>query len=497
VTPGLYMNGVYGGPGSWRVDFGPKAAATKCADLVPESHPYNIDLRNNQAFVTLQNSPKSIVLALKPDGSVLSGTGPVTVNGRIVIGYAGGGAAPAAGAPQMQTQQVTTNRELTPLEARQYEGSSNLSQNGQVYNLSETHSETSWSTPMASSPPPAEPIYKAKTASCPAPNISSKPAAPGATSQAQDMVMGLLSAVTGPESPSGLRMEGSYVDPSGAALEFFPESVIVSCGEAARAYPYVVQVNGSQAQVKVEDPAHPLLFSMRSSKQLSTDAGAVEVHGRRIIGDSGNGDFTYAPLNATCKFSNLTAGPVPPPSAVQTLTASSAPPSAAASSAPAGSHAAPSSPAPAKPALPLATAAKPTGDAVLTITAAFRLQPGEQSFLAGRPYTILRDTLANIFQRAGLAMPDGMSPLKALGTACGTQSPDCMKYLQAISREAASLAAADARGKATLPGVPAGTYYLMISGAHNQKRYYWDFKVDLKPGANAVALDIYNATPVR
>jgi hypothetical protein len=56
-------------------------------------------------------------------------------------------------------------------------------------------------------------------------------------------------------------------------------------------------------------------------------------------------------------------------------------------------------------------------------------------------------------------------------------------------------AKADLNGKATLPGVPPGIYYVMLSARYKNHPIYWDLKVELKPGANSVVLDQHNAGP--
>jgi hypothetical protein len=53
---------------------------------------------------------------------------------------------------------------------------------------------------------------------------------------------------------------------------------------------------------------------------------------------------------------------------------------------------------------------------------------------------------------------------------------------------------ADPSGKATLPGVPPGTYFLMLSGRYNNQPLFWELKLDLKAGANTVTLDQRNAS---
>jgi hypothetical protein len=77
------------------------------------------------------------------------------------------------------------------------------------------------------------------------------------------------------------------------------------------------------------------------------------------------------------------------------------------------------------------------------------------------------------------------------------QKPDCQKILDAVKADAASAVRADANGAGTFPGVPAGTYYLMISTRVNNQPLVWDQAVQLKPGANSITLDRNNATPIK
>jgi hypothetical protein len=63
--------------------------------------------------------------------------------------------------------------------------------------------------------------------------------------------------------------------------------------------------------------------------------------------------------------------------------------------------------------------------------------------------------------------------------------------------DAISAARGDITGKAILPGVPPGTYYLMFATRYNNQPILWDLKLELKAGANSVTLDQRNATPVK
>jgi hypothetical protein len=83
-----------------------------------------------------------------------------------------------------------------------------------------------------------------------------------------------------------------------------------------------------------------------------------------------------------------------------------------------------------------------------------------------------------------------------VGIACGTHTPDCPRIMAAINADAASGIRSDATGAATLPGLPPGTYYLMISAVFNKQPLVWEQAVELKAGANSLTLDQRNATPL-
>jgi len=52
------MSGSFDGKDFWRVEFDDRFAMMKCAGMVPEQHKYLIVMRNNQAVVTIQSTPK-------------------------------------------------------------------------------------------------------------------------------------------------------------------------------------------------------------------------------------------------------------------------------------------------------------------------------------------------------------------------------------------------------------------------------------------------------
>ena len=228
----------------------------------------------------------------------------------------------------------------------------------------------------------------------------------------------------------------------------------------ARAYPYVVQADGMQVAVKVAAPNHPLTLVLKPNNTLDPGSGMYLVEGRRITGKNSNDDFTFAPLNSTCNLAVLSPGEVP------------------------------------SVAVATGTSPVPAGDAVLTILSGLPAPPGTPNALASYPYVLLREDVATIIRKSGVAIPPGMSPEKIMGTACANRTPDCQTIQNALKAEKAAITFSDGTGKGTFPGVPAGSYYLMIATRYNNQGLRWGFKVDLKSGPNSITLDQSNGVPV-
>jgi hypothetical protein len=194
-----------------------------------------------------------------------------------------------------------------------------------------------------------------------------------------------------------------------------------------------------------------------------------------VIGQNDNGDFTFAPMETTCNLASLSPSKEIPSSGG---TAASATMTAAAGG---GGR--------------LSTPQAPLGNATLSIMSGLPAQAGT-SPLAGRPFILLRESYGDALTKGGVSVPPGTSPYLYAGQACGNKTPDCAKVSAAINASAASAVRADASGSATFPGVPPGTYYLMISAIVNQKPLVWGQAVQLKPGANTITLDPRTATPL-
>ena len=424
LRPGSNMAGNFEGRGRWRIEFDDRSVMLACADLTLQQHPYKLALQNNRVVITIDMTPIPLVLTYRSDGA-LAGPGPVTVDGRIYLGRSEG---------------VTVD------------GVQNVNVD----------------------------TYREATRHCEQPILSSKGVSASTTEFASNALTSMFSdGQKAPPTPPGLRMHGTFAAQSGMGLEFFPETVIISCGEPARAYPYSVQSDGAHTAVKINDPDHAVLLSLQPDGQLDISSAPYEVHGRRITGQDENGDFTFAPLNATCNLGPFKPGPIP---------SSAAATASVASAAPSGSSAA----------LPSAT----VGNAVLTIAAHFApvSLTNTSSPLAGHTFVLLKESFEGVLSHGGFIVPSGTQPYVAMLNACTDHTPDCQKASAAIQAETVAGVRLDAAGKATFTGVRPGTYFLMGSGWINptspadRQLLVWNFKVTLRNGASSLVLDQTNAT---
>ncbi len=448
-APGPNMAGVFQGAGNWRLDFIDNGVLVNCANLSPNQQFYKLEFRSNSAALIIDTTPKPLVLTFHPDGSI-TGPGPVTIDGVIASGYVGG----AAGTGATQQDQFGN---LYDSAGNRVSGNANAGHT----------------------------VFAPKRVTCPALNLSSKGAGVGVQTMQTDLLKTVFGGNKGSPTPPGIRMHGIYAASTGFSLEFFPESVILGCGpDSARAYPYTVLASGAGAVVKIDAPDHPLNLTFRPDGSLDPGAsGPFQVHGRIVTGQNDNDDFTFAPMEQTCNFAVLA------PSKTIPSSGGTAPMMTASGSAPASGP-------PNNNGGRLSTPSVPLGNATLSVVSGLPTTPGQPNPLAGRPYLLLRDSYANALAKGGVTVPAGVSPYKYVGTACGANAPDCPKIKAAITSSAASAVRADANGGGTFPGVPPGTYYLMISAIYNKQPLVWGQPVPIKSGTNSIILDLRNATPI-
>jgi len=455
-APGPTMAGVYEGAGGWRLDFVDGGVLVNCSFLSPNQESYHLDLKGGHASLIVETTPKPLVLTLRADGTLAGPPGPFVINGVVAAGYHEG---------------VTPGAVYKDAQGNQYDAGRN----------------------KISGPAPGYTTFAPRQATCPAPVLSSKGTGPGIQTMQTDLLKTAFGGDKGPPTPTGIRMQGIYAAATGFSVEFFPESVILGCGpDSARAYPYTVTANGGGAVVKIDAPDHPLTLAFRADGSLDPGAtGPYQVHGRMVVGQDDNDDFTFAPMEATCNLAVLA-----PSSQIPMTGGVAAAPMMAGAGGPSGAGAAGAGAA-ASNGGGMSSPAAPLGNATLTILSGFPAQPGAANPLAGKPLVLLRMSYADTVAQAGVTVPMGMTAYKYVGTACGTRTPDCQKSMDAIKASAISAVRADANGNGTLPGVPPGTYYLMISAPYNNQSLVWGQAVNLKPGANSITLSASNGTPLR
>lgn len=446
-APGPNMAGVFEGVGHWRLDFIDGGVLVNCADLSPNQENYTLDLKSSRPTLTIDTTPRPLVLTLHPDGTI-TGPGPVTINGVIASGYVGG----AVGTGATQQDQFGN---LYDAAGNRVAGNAN---NGHT-------------------------VFAPRRATCPALNLSSKGASVGIQTMQTDLLKTMFGGDKGPPTPPGIRMHGIFAASTGFSVQFFPESVILGCGpDAARAYPYTVVADGAASYIRVDAPDHPLHLAFRPDGSLDPGAGSYQVHGRITTGEDDNDNFTFAPNEQTCALAALAPSQQIPASGgtAATMVASGGAPGAA----------------PSNGGGTLSTPAAPLGNATLTIVPGLPAQAGAPNPLASRPCILLRHSYGQALAIGGVTVPPGTSPYKYAGIACGTHAPDCAKISAAIHADAISAVRADGNGRGTFPGVPPGTYYLMISALYNKQTLVWGQAVQLNAGSNSVTLDQRSATPL-
>jgi hypothetical protein len=449
--PGPNMAGVFQGAGNWRLDFIDGGVLVNCSFLSPNQENYHLKFESNRTALIIDTRPKPLDLTLHADGTI-TGPGPITIEGVVAAGYVSG----AAGTNATQKDQYGN---LYDAAGNRVPGNVN---NGYTK-------------------------FASRTATCPALNLTSKGASVGVQTMQTDLLKTMFGGDKGAPTPPGIRMHGIFAASTGFSVQFYPESVILGCGpDSARAYPYTVVATPGGAQIKIDAPDHPLTLAVRPDGSLTpTATGPYQVHGRIVTGQNDNDDFTFAPMEATCNLASLSPSKtIPASGAPATMMNASMSGSGGngGSAATAGGN--------------LSTPQAPLGNAILAVVSGFPAQPGVPNPLAGRPYLLLRSSYGDTLSQAGVAVPAGVSPYKYVGTLCGTRQPDCQKATDAIKASVASAVRSDATGSGTFPGVPPGTYYLMISALYNKQPLVWGQAVNIHAGANSITIDARNGTPL-
>jgi hypothetical protein len=502
--PGLYMLGTYEGKGGWYIEFSQDIAQMACSDLVNESQDYTIKFDGAKTVVRVENKPAPLVFTLR-EGKLYGGSEPVQVAGAIVVGHTAGsgGGSYDSGASNatINTSTQTTSRDVNPMEAQAYQrggGSGTITQSGAVDTITETSTTTTYSHPSAPAPSyntGPQIVTAPRTRTCVAPVLANlHPPQSQDVGSAMTGLAGVFGMGDGDANakksaalptPAGLRMQGEFAVPGGAGIDFHSDAAVVACGTVAALYPYAVDSSGGEPVLRLAANGKPPIdLKFGPEQKTLIGSGTLQVSGRVPSGADQYGNVAYTQRTVSCalgKFSPVTDDT--PITATQPVAAN-----------PSNSTANASSTA-AYPAF--STPTKPTGTAILNVASGFPAQAGVANPLGGQAYILLRDPVASVLAKSGAALPAKISPQEAVHAACETQKPECKTYLVAISKDAATGLKADAAGKATLPGVPVGTYYLTASAKIGALVMYWNLKIDLKAGTNSVTLDTQNAIPVK
>jgi hypothetical protein len=508
---GLYFAGRYEGKG-WRIDFTPGIAEMYCSDLVTSGHPYKIEFQGTKVALHVQNDPQGLIFALR-DGKLYGPSQAVSVAGRIVVGTTAGGGGSYAASPPSSSEPTTTTHttttDMSPLQADAYVrsgGSGTVQPNGASYSVTETTTSTEYHSTPAPTPSyntGPQVITAPRTRSCPAPVLTNTP-----ERQAQDMGSALTSIAgifggsdeapakkSAPAlAPAGLRMTGEFETPGGAEIDFRDDSAIVACGLIAAEYPYTVDLSGDHPVLRLAGAGKQPIDLTFGEKNTFAGTGEIQVTGRVPMGQNNDGDVVYAQRTAKCSLGTFSAVADGAPVNLSAAASSSGAPAGGASAAtPVGG--ASSGAVSAHP--NFSTAAKPLGNAVLTIKSGFPAQAGAPDPLGGSAVMLMRNPVAAVLAKSGAPVPAHMSGQEAIHSACEANKPECGKYLIAVGNDAATGAKSGANGATVLPGVPPGTYYLTTSAKIGQLVMYWQVKLELKAGANAITLDTRNAEPVK
>ena len=260
VAPGLIkdgpasgptMAGVFVGPGNWRLDFIDGGVLVNCSFLSPNQEAYSLDFKTGRAVLTINTTPRPLVLTFRPDNTITGPPGPVTIDGVVAAGYTPGTSSPG----HTETSQTTTHETVSQSQAGMY-GQSQLTYQGNgQYDAATTHTTT---TNVAGASTPGYTNFAPKRATCSAINLSTRGATVGVQTMQTDLLKNMLGGDKGAPTPPGIRMKGIYADSAGFSVQFFPESAILGCGpDAARAYPYTVEPSASGAPSKSTRPTIP------------------------------------------------------------------------------------------------------------------------------------------------------------------------------------------------------------------------------------------------
>ena len=433
---GIRMSGEYPGPGKFHLSFQPNEVTVSCADIVPESVPYTVQVQNGTAVISIGTTPRPLLLTVRPDDR-LAGPAAADITGQVQVGV--------------------------------------------------QYGTRTWSDGRTE--PISRPVYDTFTRHC---NIgvltTSGPSTPNTaaatTSTLIGAVFGSADKNTPPPAQPGLRMAGEYGSQSAFDIEFRPEGAVVGCREVATLRPYSVHVRANQVNVDVENGTAPFSLVLGPDGRL-TATGNVRVEGRAVTGTDGSGGITYAPRSASCAVGTI--GLAGGSSATAAPTAPTAPTGASGAAVSPTGVLGPAAAA-------LGTPAPGTG-AFFQVEGAIAVPAGSPNPFTGRSILLLDEGLDNVLREAGVTVPAGSSAAKVL-SGCNPAQAACQKLLQTLAAHAVAFLRPDQSGVAQSPELQAGRFYTLLASAQaGGKLSIWALPVMAKQGWNKVTLDQRNALP--
>lgn len=430
TVTGLRMSGVYAGQSGVGITFWDPHAVVACGQLVADERAYAVAIKGNQLAISIGTSPKIF--------EVLQGESPL-----VVLTLGADGRLTGPGPTDITGRVIVGYREWT----RHYD-------DGRVV-------------------PMREAIYENRTVRCDVGLLPLNGASPAivTVSQGLEVAFNVLSgeqAIPKP-APTGLRLSGEFGTQDAFDLEFHSHAVIVGCGEAVVARDYAVRVQGAQVVVRVQHGATPFTITYRPDGMLA-GTGSVPVTGRKLAGTDANGDLVWAPAAGTCSLGVL--APAGQPGTTAQVAATPTP-------APSASVAAP-------------VAAGAVANATLSLATGFPTAPNGANPLKESGFFLNRTSLESNLAAAVKPAP-GSTALKTIIAACERQAPECSRLVPALTTNGVAVLRTDAGGNGQFAPVPAGTYFLVGVTVYEKRPVIWDLRVDLKPGANSVTLDLHNA----
>ena len=276
---GPNMSGVFQGTGGWRLDFIDGGVLVNCSFLSPNQEVYSLAFRSAGAVLTINTSPRPLVLNVHPDGTITGPPGAVTIDGVVASGYHTG-LHNAAGQQVSASEATYSNQPIY---------------NDSGMEVKDPSAVNGYST------------FSPRRATCPAINLTSKGAGAGIQTMQMNVLKTAFGGDAGPATPVGIRMHGIFATAStGFSLQFFPESVILGCGpDAARAYPYTVSASASGGVINIDTPDHPLSINIRADGTLDPGSGPYPVHGRILVSPTISDTYAFLPLERSCTLATL------------------------------------------------------------------------------------------------------------------------------------------------------------------------------------------------